>query len=326
MSSLVRRLRGFLRSAAEEAGGSVVSHLSQTIHAASNNQLVHNNALNVARLLVQNQAHQKPNRLRDVGFKVFSQFDEDGVIQYLVGLMPEIPQFFVEIGVEDYRESNTRLLLEKDNWRGLILDSGPEASVFLRESGLDIMRTIDFRQAFITTENIERLLDGVPKDLGLLSIDIDGMDYHIWRAIQGVRPAIVSVEYNSTFGPKAKVTVPYQPDFTRSSHHFSELCYGASLAALADLGDEKGYALVGTSTGPNAFFVRRALLATLPEGVLPEVSVEEAYYEARYRESKTQDGSYSYLSDAASRRQAMADAKILDLVTNEIMTVGKRFG
>ena len=68
-------------------------------------------------------------------FQVFSQFGEDGIIQFLVQRVPIEDEVFVEFGVEDYRESNTRFLLVHDNWRGLIVDGGDAMQRFLESSG-----------------------------------------------------------------------------------------------------------------------------------------------------------------------------------------------
>jgi hypothetical protein len=78
-----------------------------------------------------------PDGVRDAEFQVFSQFGEDGILQFLVAHVP-VPveaEVFVEFGVEDYTESNTRFLLVHDNWRGLIMDGGDAMHEFLRASG-----------------------------------------------------------------------------------------------------------------------------------------------------------------------------------------------
>lgn len=307
MPSLKARARAFLRSAAEEALGTHIRQLSEG----------GKEAINTARILsILNESRELPH-LRDYGFRTFSQFGEDGVIQRLISRVPDLDQRFVEIGVEDYSESNTRLLAEKDNWRGLIIDSGDEARGFLQRTGLGMMRSVDFCQSYVTAENVNDVLRGQPDDLGLLSIDIDGMDYWIWRAIETVRPAIVAIEYQSNFGPTEAIVVPYQPDFSHSRAHHSHLFWGASLAAMESLGSEKGYALVGTSDGPNAFFVREDRL-----GPLRRVTAEACYYETRYRESRDADGQPTYLTEMADRRREIADCEVLDLHTGERRKIG----
>ena len=122
--------------------------------------------------------------------------------------------------------------------------------------------------AFVDAANINQLLgdNGATGDIGLLSIDIDGNDYWVWRAIEVVSPRIVVCEFNGIFGSKAKVSVPYDPAFERGRAHYSFLLAGASLSALAHLGVQKGYRLVGiNSAGNNAFLVRQDVARILAD-------------------------------------------------------------
>lgn len=310
--NLKARLRAFLRSAAEEAVGPIHRDFAATARRLE--------ALSVEvgrSLVIQNEGRHLP-RLRDYGFRVFSQYGEDGVIQHLISRVPIESETFIEIGVEDYTEANTRFLLLKDNWRGLILDLDDAAGHALESSGLSQMRSVDFRQAKVDAKNVNTLLTPFQGDLGLLSIDVDGMDYYLWEALTVVSPRIVVLEYRSDFGPDHALVVPYDPDFDRSRHHASGLCYGASLAALAELGQRKGYALVGVSDGPNAFLVRRDVL-----GELQEVAPGEAHEEARFREVRSSTG--DYLRTASARRAAMADATVVDLSTGRLKRVDEIF-
>jgi hypothetical protein len=265
-----------------------------------------------------------PDRLRDAEFTVFSQFGEDGILQFLVQRVPIEDEVFVEFGVEDYNESNTRFLLVHDNWRGLILDGGRTHQEFLRATGLGWRHHIDAVTAFIDRDNINGLIRsaGIEGDIGVLSVDIDGNDYWVLERIDVVSPRILIVEYNSTFGPEAAVTVPYDPGFVRGEQHPSWLYWGASLAALTRLADAKGYALVGGNrAGNNAFYVRRDVL-----GDLPEVSVRNAYAPSRFRESRGPDGGLSYVSEHRERLAMFARMSVWDLDRDAAVTVGERFG
>lgn len=218
--------------------------------------------------------------LRETEFKVFSQHAEDGILQYLISAVPVGQKIFVEFGVEDYRESNTRFLLVKDRWSGLIIDAGDAHLRYVnRESWLGVDCDLKTLQAFITRENINLLFNqaGISEDLGLLSVDLDGNDYWIFDAITCVKPRILILEYNSFFGPELCVSIPYQGNFDRMTAHSSGYYFGASLRALTELANAKGYALVGCeSHGVNAFYVRRDIL-----GVLSEKTVDEAFVEFR---------------------------------------------
>jgi len=265
-----------------------------------------------------------PTALRDAEFTVFSQFGEDGILQFLVQRVPIENEVFVEFGVEDYHESNTRFLLVHDNWRGLIIDGSTTHAEFLRATGLGWRHHIDAVSAFIDRDNINGLIrsSGIEGDIGVLSVDIDGNDYWVLERIDVVSPRILIVEYNSVFGAEAAITVPYDPGFVRGEKHPSWLYWGASLAALSRLANEKGFALVGGNrAGNNAFFVRRDVL-----GDLPEVSVEQAYTPSRFRESRGPDGELSYVSEHRDRIALIARMPVVDVATGETVTVGERLG
>jgi hypothetical protein len=130
-------------------------------------------------------------------------------------------------------------------------------------------------RATVTPDNIDALLlEHGPGEVDVLSVDIDGNDLWVWRAITAIEPRLVVIEYNASFGEKRSVSVPHTPGFDRYRSHPSGFYHGASLVALDKVGDEKGYGLVGCdSRGANAFFVRRELLN---ERVV-EVDPEEAF-------------------------------------------------
>jgi hypothetical protein len=262
--------------------------------------------------------------LREAEFSVFSQFGEDGIIQYLLQHVPIEHEVFVEFGVEDYSESNTRFLLVHDNWEGLILDGGSDHIAFLGRTGMDWRYTIQARSAFVDRDNINGLITsaGIAGDIGLLSVDIDGNDYWVLEAIDAVTPRILVAEYNSTFGPEAAVTIPYDPGFQRGAAHWSNLYWGASLAALDTLARRKGHVLVGgNSAGNNAFWVREELA-----GGLPRPSVEEAYRPSRFRESRDESGKLTYLRDHSARLGAIAHLPLWDVAAERQVSVGERLG
>lgn len=257
--------------------------------------------------------------LADAEFRIFSQFGEDGIIQYLVGKVPIEHETFVEFGVQDYRESNTRFLVWNDNWRGLILDGGTAHVEYVRSDPIGWRHWIDARSTFVTRDNInaEIAAAGISGDIGLLSIDIDGNDYWVLEAIDVVRPRILIVEYNSTFGPEAAVTIPYDPAFDRTRAHSSNLYWGASLAAVAMAADQKGLSLVGSnSAGNNAFFVRQDLL-----GELKPLQPSEAWVDARFRESRDDEGNLTFIASREQRLAAIAEMPLLDVRAGTSITV-----
>lgn len=245
------------------------------------------------------------NRLRDdfvydniqeAEFKVFSQFGDDGIIQYLVNRV-EIPagrRRFIEFGVENYRESNTRFLLLNNNWSGLILDGSAENINSIKNDQIYWKHELTAVHSFIDRDNINELIaaNGFAGEVGILSIDIDGNDYWIWETIDVVKPAIVIVEYNSVFGATRAVAVPYDPLFNCTKAHYSNLFWGSSLKALCQLGKRKGYAFVGAdSHGNNAYFVAQDKL-----GKLKELTAADGYVASRFRESRDEAGQLTYVS------------------------------
>lgn len=234
-------------------------------------------------------------------FRAFSQWGEDGIIQFLVRKVKVPGKVFVEFGVESYVEANTRFLLTNNHWSGLVLDGSAENIRSIKKSGIYWQHNLKAVEAFVTRENINSLLveNGVSGEIGLLSIDIDGNDYWVWRAIDAVSPAILVLEYNARFGAAEAVTVPYDPQFLRAKAHYSHIYYGASLGALTQLSQGKGYALVGcNSAGNNAFYIREDLR---PESV-PELSVEAAFVRNQFREARGQDGKLALLDFEQEQR------------------------
>jgi len=205
-------------------------------------------------------SEKNSSNLIDNEFRAFSQWGEDGIIQFLLRHVEIDRRIFVEFGADNYNfESNTRFLLSNNNWTGLVMDSSKEAIEQLKRSHSYTLYDLKAVSAFITRENINDLLaeNGITGEIGLLSIDVDGNDYWIWKAINVINPAIVIIEYNHRFGSNVAVTIPYDENFDRSKAHPSRLYFGASLKALCKLGTEKGYAFIGcNSNGVNAFFIR----------------------------------------------------------------------
>jgi len=254
----------------------------------------------------QARAGAAPGDLRAAEFQVFSQWNEDGVIQHLVRNVPIADPTFIEFGVESYRESNTRFLLVNNAWRGLAIDGGDAHRRFLySDSELGWRYPIDARTAFLTRETVNDVFRdaGFVGDVGLLSIDVDGNDYWLWDAIDVVSPRVVIVEYNSTFGAEHAVTVPYDPTFDVAEAHFSRLYFGASLPALVGLGGRKGYQFVGCeSHGANAFFVRNDVA-----GRLPSLSAAQGYVASWFRSSRDEAGRLTFVGPHADRLALMGN-------------------
>lgn len=234
------------------------------------------------------------NDLKDYEFRIFSQWGEDGIIQKLIKSVPIVNKTFVEFGVETFFESNCRFLMMKDNWSGFIIDGSSKNVEKIKNSSYYWKYDLQAIDAFIDRENINDLIkqSGFNEDLGLLSVDLDGVDYWVLEAIKSVRPRILVVEYNAAFGSKRAISVPYRSDFNRTKAHSSNLYWGASLGALVHYAKIAGYDFVGTnSAGINAFFVRSDLT---PQSKLSAVSIDEGFTESRFRQSLDENGDLNF--------------------------------
>lgn len=242
--------------------------------------------------------------IRDFEFSAYSQNGEDGILDLLIeSLELDSPhssysRAFVEFGVQDYTESNTRYLLKKRNFMGFIMDGSATHIESIKQDGIYWKHDLEAQCAFITKNNINTLikqwLDSRKLDnIAILSIDIDGVDYFVWKAIECVKPAIVVVEYNAIFGESLCVSVPYRADFDRFLAHHSGLYFGASIKALISLGKSKGYIFVGAdSSGTNAFFIHQSLESKLPFSTAP---LQEYCSTHHARQSRDTFGNLSFL-------------------------------
>jgi hypothetical protein len=203
--------------------------------------------------------------------RVYSQNGEDGILQAIFARVGTTNRFFVEFGVGDGRQCNTAYLARKKGWTGLMMDAGAQP----HQAPVEIQREL------ITAENIRSLLEKyrVPPSFDLLSIDIDGSDYWVWRGITQHHPRVVVIEYNASVPPTESRTIEYEPTFKWSGTDY----FGASVLALKKLGEAKGYTLVGCdSSGTNAFFVDD----TLAPGRFTPAPIERLYRPPAYGDGK----------------------------------------
>jgi hypothetical protein len=246
---------------------------------------------------------------------VFSQYGDDGIIQFLVDYL-EIPtKTFIEFGVQNYRESNTRFLLINNNWQGLIFDGSQKNIEEIKADNIYTNYGLTAECAFITKENINHLLqkNQFEGEIGLLHIDIDGNDYWIWQEINVISPSIVIMEYNSVFGKDRSITVPYDKSFVRHQKHYSYLYFGASLLALCNLAEQKGYYFIGSnSNGNNAYFIRKDKIKDLKMR-----TVEDSYVESKFRESRDKNGNFSFIG-GEKRLELIKGLPVYNTQTQEI--------
>lgn len=207
------------------------------------------------------------------GFQNFSQFEEDGLVLYLFSLLKSDNRTFIEFGADDGINSNAANLHFHHDFTGLFLDGNPKAiergRYFYKKYGNSAVKNPTFLEAMITAENINELITkgGLQGDVGFMSIDIDGNDYWVWKAIDCVKPEVVVIETHNEFGLH-DIIVPYDPEYFYPGKHPDY--HGASPIAMTKLATQKGYRLVGSNAlGFNFIFLREDLL----NDIVPTVEV-----------------------------------------------------
>ena len=227
--------------------------------------------------------------VKDVGWQAYSQSDEDGIILFLLARVGIKSYQAVEICAGDGIECNTANLALNHQFSCLLVDGDrnlvEKGKAWYATHPRGYVNPPTFVCEWITSDNINRLLEdnGFTGNVDVLSIDLDGNDYWIWKSISAINPSIVITEYQPYLGPNKAWTVPYKEDFRARDYpmHLGWLptYAGASLLALTKLAAKKGYRLVGSNKlCYNAFFVRNDL-ADLAS--LKEITVDECFYHPR---------------------------------------------
>jgi len=229
--------------------------------------------------LMKEPRYGEPKRLQRFERQVFSQNGEDGIIQEIFNRIGTASRSFLEIGIEDGRETNTTWLLQK-GWRGVWIDGNRNAT---QRAAREFARPLSdgrlvLETASVTAENIEGLLEKIrfPSEFDLVSLDIDRNTFYLWQALRRLRPRVVVIEYNAIIPPDEDWRVEYAADRGWNGTSY----FGASLKAYETLGRELGYCLVGCETlGVNAFFVRQDLVG---DHFAAPFTSENHYEPARY--------------------------------------------
>jgi len=250
--------------------------------------------LKAKKLSLDHNKIKKIDNLAKIEFQVSSQWGEDGIIEWILSKFTKLPKIFLEIGTQDYRESNTRFLLINRNYDGFIIEGDARATKDIKSQRVYWKHNLTIKNKFVDKDNINNLVEemNIPKKIGLLSLDIDGVDYWVLKELKSLDAAIVVCEYNSLFGLKKSITVPYDKNFIRTKKHFSNLYYGASIKAFIDLMKKKKYFLLGTNkNGNNAFFMKNIYLKDINK-----ILKEKKIYISKYRESRDQKGNLTYLN------------------------------
>ena len=281
-----------------------------------NNKDLETILINQGKILSTLNSQKNATKLSDYEWKIFSQWGEDGIIDFLVSEVSIVNKTFIEFGVENFSESNCRYLLMKSDWNGFVIDSSQKNIKKLKNSYYFWKYDLQTFVAFIDINNINELLikSGFERDLGILSIDIDGNDYHILNKIDCFDPRIIICEFNPLFGNDRKITVPYDPKFYRTRKHYSNLYWGASINALRSLLTKQDYTLVGTGMqGGNAYFIKNSLMTDR----LRILAKNPFCFNFNWRESRDIDGNLNFLR-AELRYKEIKGMNVLNVETGNL--------
>lgn len=213
---------------------------------------------------------------------VYAQGAEEAMLEQIFARVPPKNKYCLEFGASDgLRNSNTaRFLLDK-GWQGAFLE-GSDYRFGRLESNWRDKSQVELLKAHITPDNVESLFAKVraPKEFALLSIDIDGNDYWVWRAIEAYRPQVLVIEYNPYYEPPKRWVMKYNSEHEWDGSSY----YGASLESLFHLGKAKGYELLCCDRqGNNAFFIEESSFPVFEiEDNRPEVLFRPAMYKPRF--------------------------------------------
>jgi hypothetical protein len=179
----------------------------------------------------------------------YSQTGEDGILEKILELLPERDEWCVEFGAWDGEYlSNTYHFVKNHGFSAVLIEGDPKKARALAKKFKDNSK-IHCKSEYVgwtAGSNLDSILEStpIPRNFDLLSIDIDGNDYHVWKAVKKFSPKIVVIEFNPT--------VPNGINFVQKADPLVH--QGCSIDALRDLGKEKGYELICVTAG-NAFFI-----------------------------------------------------------------------
>ena len=255
-------------------------------------------------------------KLEQAYFKVFSQDNEDGIIQYLLKSFELETVKFVEIGTQDYSESNTRYIFETRRCEGLIIDPFPDLDKKI-DSILRIWKNkLSIHNEFINSENINKVLEkySFEKNIDVFSIDIDGIDFWVLNSLPSKISKIFIIEYNPFFGAEKEISVPNIKNFEILKYDPTGICFGASLKAIIKLMNQKGYVFVGTNRlNVNSFFVLKELIGKI-NIQLPNVNNLDEFTDSKINIINTGAGRFKSISDI---KEDIKNLEVVDLKLNQ---------
>jgi len=261
----------------------------------------------------------KIENIDSINYKVFSQNGEDGIIQYLIKSLKLKKIKFVEIGTEDYSESNTRYIFETTRCDGLIIDPLKNLKDKVKNTVTNFWKNnLLIINDFASPSNINLILEknNFNNNIDLFSIDIDGVDYWIIKELKKNISKIFVAEYNPYFGSKLEISAPNLEKFDRFKYHPSGVCWGASLKAMINLMKKKGYTFLGSNRlNCNSFFVLNELVDKFNINI-PNIENLSEFTDVKFNALKTKDKKYASFSDI---KNDIKNLEVFDLVKNKMV-------
>ena len=263
--------------------------------------------------------YKKIKNINDLDFKVYSQNGEDGIIDYLLHSLEIYKPKFVEIGVGDYTECNSRFFFERTSPKGLIIDCIKDFKLKVKKNTKLWKGDLKIIEKFINSENIIETLRKYDflDEIDFFSLDVDGVDYWILKKLPKNFSKICVIEFNSNFGANEEITVPNIKNFNRTKYHYSNLCYGASLKAIIKLMEKKNFIFLGTNIDRvNAFFISRKYIKKINLKI-PQKKDLNIFTKSNIRESRDKKKNLNYLS-GRDKIKVIGNCKIIDLSKKKI--------
>ena len=260
-------------------------------------------------------------KLSDAEVTVFSQWGEDGILDYLCDIAGLDRPNILELGAGNFEECNSRFLVENRFANSVLVDARLDLKTVVEQNSAYWKTHMLAINSWITPETIKEIQSQAKAFLGIIdvvSIDIDGNDYWVLEAFDLSEVTIVVAEYNPLFGSHLPVTIPRNDGFDRTEAHFSNLYYGVGLYAWVKFFKEKGFVLAGTNrVGSNAFFIKEALLQNLHFVPSSDLST---YINWGVRESRTKEGNLNFLS-GEKRISAISNLDLYNVETGETLKI-----
>lgn len=262
---IIQKTKGFIRNVVSSMPGVQDTQVEQVLMS------------NQYRLMKKLLSKEEMPSLDEVGFRVHSEFEEDGILLYIFSLIGTTNKRVVEICAGNGAQCMAANLIVNHGWEGLLFDGDErniaESTKFFASHRSTFALPPIIKHAWITRENINELIGSADfkGEIDLLSLDIDGNDYYIMEAIDVVKPRVIICEVQNVIPSDLALTIPYREDFHYKDGKQHEEFRSVSLLAMTKLLNKKGYRLVGGHQyGFNAFFI----LNGVGEDYFPEVSVE----------------------------------------------------